>query len=141
MNYPKVDTIQIMMEILDELSIKISQPHIEIIKQEIEKYKEVVLKDTFKIEGNPIPEYYAEVYSTQLGKGVFILFKIPLKFVEIVDEDGNKAEIDGLLKFYEMIGLFISKKDPFKTQLSIVSEDFIEELKSPTEINIKNYIN
>jgi len=134
--YPTLDGFQTTLKLLRELDVEIDYLHQEIIRSELMNYRKKVLEETFNIHKDPVPLSAIEVSEKSIGKGVFILFINPLDYVEIVEEDGkpvSKEELATSFGILSLIGLFVSKEDPNKTQLSIAPPQILNALKDIRE--------
>lgn len=129
MKYPKVNTIQLIKEILKKEGIEVSPVLIECIKEEVNQYQKLTVED--------IPPYPKEILSAstydEKGKkeGIIILFENPFRYIEIVDEKGEKVSADDLkmIEIVDRLGLWINKNDSFDVELVLIDNHTFSEIK------------
>ena len=133
--YPTIDGLEAVLKILKGFDVKVDYVHQEIIRGELLTYKKKVLEEILNISKDPVPASAVEVYEEKAGTGVFIFFLNPIDYIEIVNEDGIPLKEGELLDFklFALIGLFVSKENPEKTQLSIAPAEILKQLKNAPE--------
>lgn len=128
--YPTIDGLKAVLTGLKNLDFIPTYTQQELIRAEIQTYRIKVLKEIFGIDKDPVPSFAVEVSSeTDNDKGIFIFFTDPFEFVEFVDENGNPEKNLEELAFIRLLGLYISRTNPEKIQLSIAPPEILIKLK------------
>ncbi|WP_457641801.1 hypothetical protein [Persephonella sp.] len=136
-NYPRVNTVDIVLKLLEKSGIKLSIMLRAVIEGEIESYKKTVLESFDLPSVNPVPDNIVEATDTQKQEKILVItFKNPLRYVDIYDEEGNKVNKDQMMELaiLDAISLIIPKENPEKAYIGIIDPKALTDIKaSPVE--------